>query len=264
MASGAAAFLLPVIDAQAAHAIDILGDGHRCHHAILVTDDMAAIRHIDKSQRTQQSSHANNNGHGGPRGPPLQRRPRRQRAPTWQRQQQQIAGGNRSQQPRRSEQRQQQHATQQRRQCSAHGIDRQRRAETPACGARLDAQMTKQCAHDATGQSEHRQRERRFLRDRGTEAVAQASGQGGSQHRAQRGAVRQQQHAGQHRSRQAVQQALAQRQRIGRCGQLALIKGGAASRAEQVHAQQYGEGINGVFSHLAQHPHHDDFMADAQ
>src|SRR3954470_3761437 len=47
---GVAAFLLAIVDAQAANAVDIFYDADRSHHAISIAHDMAAVRNIDERE----------------------------------------------------------------------------------------------------------------------------------------------------------------------------------------------------------------------
>jgi hypothetical protein len=132
-------------------------------------------------------------------------------------------------------------------------------AESDAGGTRLRAEVAEQRTHHERRQHERRHGERGFRGQRGSEARAQklqcdgldafGAPQPGGAEQAGHGQA----------SQQAVAQVAAERG-----SQPPLVGRGTHRRPDEVDREQHGEGVDGVLRHLAEHPHHEHFVADAQ
>ena len=247
-ATGAAAFLDPVVDMQARHAPPVLDYADRRHHAIAVTQDAATGRQIDKAQRRGQQRQQD------------QRQPEAAATAPKARYQRQVAGSDQQQGAARAQQRNQADADQPRRQGGRCSVDRQGAAERHLIGTRQMAELGKDNPHDP-GRRPHgegcRQRLAGQRRSRaGTEPAR------GQEHdpvgRPQAEATGQRsQHQPAQQARQtslaSVQSALGP-----------LVPGGPGGGAEQVDRQQQRIAVDRVLGHLAQHPDREHLVANAE
>ena len=246
-----AAFLRPVVDVQAAHALRILDHADRGHGPNRVRDHAAAFGQL---QEVQPRGGQHRRRAGG------QRRPRQQPAPGAARQQRDVAQRDCREHRFRAQPGQQRHAEDGGGQGCPQRVRGDGGAEGPARIARLHAEVAEQRAHRHRRQHEGQRGRQGLGADRRGDAGSDRLLHRGSGLLAEAQPV-EARHAAQ---RQGCEQPGPQAGAIRGAGEVALVERCPGGGACQVDRQHQRVGVDGVLGDPRQHADHDHFVADAQ